>query len=147
MANWPFWKRKPELRVAVKENSVSVQCLTDRTFSLLNALMSSRPAGRYDCRDREHRKQGSQARNYQDACVIPLKRNSGNKLLSALPAGCFNGPTGEIVMSALLAQPVAAPLHIAVSEQLDVLDLTMAEGETVRLPASRLRAACKCAHC
>ena len=50
-------------------------------------------------------------------------------------------------MSALLAQPVAAPAHIAVSAQLDFLDLTMADGETVRLPATRLRAACRCAHC
>ena len=49
-------------------------------------------------------------------------------------------------MSALLAQPVAAPTHIAVSDQLDFLDLTM-QGATVRLPAARLRAACRCAHC
>jgi DUF971 family protein len=49
--------------------------------------------------------------------------------------------------SALMAKPVAAPTHIAVSDNLDFLDLTMAQGETVRLPAGRLRAACKCAHC
>jgi DUF971 family protein len=49
--------------------------------------------------------------------------------------------------SALLAQPVAAPTHIAVGDQLDFLDLTMAQGETIRIPAGRLRAACKCAHC
>ena len=49
--------------------------------------------------------------------------------------------------SALMAKPVAAPTHIAVSENLDFLDLTMAQGETIRLPAARLRAACKCAHC
>ena len=34
MANCPFWNRKPELRVAVKLKSVSVQCRTERTFSL-----------------------------------------------------------------------------------------------------------------
>jgi DUF971 family protein len=49
-------------------------------------------------------------------------------------------------MSALLAKPVAAPTHIAVSDDLDFLDLTLA-GETIRLAASRLRSACKCAHC
>jgi DUF971 family protein len=49
--------------------------------------------------------------------------------------------------SALMAKPVAAPTHIAVSDQLDFLDLTLAQGETMRLPAARLRAACKCAHC
>jgi DUF971 family protein len=49
--------------------------------------------------------------------------------------------------SALMAKPVAAPTHIAVSDNLDFLDLTMAQGGTVRLPAGRLRAACKCAHC
>jgi len=59
---------------------------------------------------------------------------------------------GEMIMSdpapsALLAQPVAAPTHIAVGDQLDFLDLTMAQGETIRIPAGRLRAACKCAHC
>jgi prepilin-type processing-associated H-X9-DG protein len=50
-------------------------------------------------------------------------------------------------MSTLLAQPVAAPTQITVSDQLDFLDLTMVDGETIRLPAARLRAACKCAHC
>jgi prepilin-type processing-associated H-X9-DG protein len=50
-------------------------------------------------------------------------------------------------MSTLLAQPVAAPTQITVSDQLDFLDLTMVDGETIRLPATRLRAACKCAHC
>jgi DUF971 family protein len=49
--------------------------------------------------------------------------------------------------SALMAIPVAAPTHIAVSDQLDFLDLTTAQGETVRVPADRLRAGCKCAHC
>ena len=49
-------------------------------------------------------------------------------------------------MSALLAKPVAAPTHIAVSDNLDFLDLTM-DGKTIRLAASRLRSACKCAHC
>jgi DUF971 family protein len=49
--------------------------------------------------------------------------------------------------SALPADPVAAPAHIAVSDQLDFLELTMAQGEMIRLPAARLRAACKCAHC
>src|SRR5258707_15293458 len=39
IANWPFWKRKPELRVAVKLKSVSVQCRTERTFSRWNALI------------------------------------------------------------------------------------------------------------
>jgi prepilin-type processing-associated H-X9-DG protein len=48
--------------------------------------------------------------------------------------------------SALLVKPVAAPTHIAVSDKLDFLELTIAAG-TVRLPAERLRAACKCAHC
>jgi prepilin-type processing-associated H-X9-DG protein len=48
--------------------------------------------------------------------------------------------------SALLAKPVVAPTHIAVSDNLDFLELTMAAG-TFRLPAERLRAACKCAHC
>jgi prepilin-type processing-associated H-X9-DG protein len=50
-------------------------------------------------------------------------------------------------MSTLLAQPVAAPAQITVSDQLDFLDLTMVDGEIFRLPATRLRAACKCAHC
>jgi prepilin-type processing-associated H-X9-DG protein len=50
-------------------------------------------------------------------------------------------------MSTLLAQPVAAPTQITVSDHLDFLDLTMVDGETIRLPAARLRAACKCAHC
>jgi prepilin-type processing-associated H-X9-DG protein len=48
--------------------------------------------------------------------------------------------------SALLAKPVAAPTQIAVSDKLDFLELAMAAG-TVRLPAERLRAACKCAYC
>ena len=59
--------------------------------------------------------------------------------------------------SALLAKPVAAPTHVAVSDALDFLELTfleptfleptMVEGGAVRLSAERLRAACKCAHC
>jgi prepilin-type processing-associated H-X9-DG protein len=57
---------------------------------------------------------------------------------------CWNG---EIAMSALLASPIAAPTHVAVSDNLDFLDLTTAHGDEVRLPAGRLRAACKCAHC
>jgi prepilin-type processing-associated H-X9-DG protein len=50
-------------------------------------------------------------------------------------------------LSALMAKPVAAPRHIAISDQLDFLDLTSAQGGTIRLPAQRLRSACKCAHC
>lgn len=50
-------------------------------------------------------------------------------------------------MSALLAPTIAAPLQIAVSDNLDFLDLTTAGGDDVRLPAGRLREACKCAHC
>jgi prepilin-type processing-associated H-X9-DG protein len=50
-------------------------------------------------------------------------------------------------MSALLAQIVAAPTGITVSANLDALELTMADGELISLPAGRLRAACKCAHC
>jgi prepilin-type processing-associated H-X9-DG protein len=57
---------------------------------------------------------------------------------------CWNG---EVAMSALLASPIAAPTHVAVSDNLDFLDLTTAQGDEVRLPAGRLRAACKCAHC
>lgn len=49
--------------------------------------------------------------------------------------------------SASLAKPIAAPTHISVSDNLDFLDLTTAQGEAVRLPAGRLRAACRCAHC
>jgi prepilin-type processing-associated H-X9-DG protein len=48
--------------------------------------------------------------------------------------------------SALLAKPVAAPAHVAVSDNLDYLELTVGGG-LIRLPAQRLRAACKCAHC
>jgi DUF971 family protein len=60
---------------------------------------------------------------------------------------------GEIAMSQtatpspLSAKPTAAPTHIAVSEDLGFLELTMAEGAPVRLAAERLRSACKCAHC
>jgi DUF971 family protein len=50
-------------------------------------------------------------------------------------------------LSALSAVPVAAPTHIAVSDDLSFLDLTTAEGEAIRLTAGRLRSACKCAHC
>lgn len=49
--------------------------------------------------------------------------------------------------SALMAKPLAAPKHVVISDQRDFLDLTSAQGETIRLPAQRLRAACKCAHC
>lgn len=49
--------------------------------------------------------------------------------------------------SVLSATPVAAPTHIAVSENLDFLDLTTAQGDEIRLTAARLRGACKCAHC
>src|ERR1700723_4320941 len=40
IANCPLRNRKPELRVAVKLKSVSVQCRTERTFSRWKALMS-----------------------------------------------------------------------------------------------------------
>jgi DUF971 family protein len=46
-----------------------------------------------------------------------------------------------------LASVVAAPAHIAVSGQLDALLLTMDGGTVIELPATRLRASCKCAHC
>ena len=46
-----------------------------------------------------------------------------------------------------LATVVAAPAHIAVSGQLDALLLTMEGGTVIELPATRLRASCKCAHC
>jgi DUF971 family protein len=49
--------------------------------------------------------------------------------------------------SALMAKPVTAPTHISISDHLDFLDLTSAQGETIRLSAQRLRAACRCAHC
>jgi DUF971 family protein len=48
--------------------------------------------------------------------------------------------------SALIAMPTSAPTNIAISDNLDFLDLTTAQGE-IRLSAERLRAACKCAHC
>jgi DUF971 family protein len=60
--------------------------------------------------------------------------------------GCSEHVMSNPAASALLAKPVAAPTHIAVSDNLDFLELTMTAG-TVRLPAERLRAACKCAHC
>jgi DUF971 family protein len=47
----------------------------------------------------------------------------------------------------LFATPVAAPTHIAVSDDLSFLDLTLAQGGEIRLTAERLRGACKCAHC
>ena len=49
--------------------------------------------------------------------------------------------------SVLSATPVAAPRQIAVSDNLDFLDITTAEGSEIRLAAERLRGACKCAHC
>ena len=49
--------------------------------------------------------------------------------------------------SVLLATPVAAPTHIAVSDDLGFLDITTAEGSEIRLTAERLRGACKCAPC
>jgi DUF971 family protein len=49
--------------------------------------------------------------------------------------------------SALSATPVATPTQIAVSEDLDFLDITTADGHEIRLTAERLRGACKCAHC
>lgn len=49
--------------------------------------------------------------------------------------------------SVLPATPAAAPARIAVSENLDFIDLTTAEGEMIRLTAGRLRGACRCAHC
>jgi prepilin-type processing-associated H-X9-DG protein len=59
---------------------------------------------------------------------------------------------GELVMpnpttAALMAKPVASPARIAIGDNLESLELTMADGEVLRLPAGRLRAACKCAHC
>jgi prepilin-type processing-associated H-X9-DG protein len=50
-------------------------------------------------------------------------------------------------MSSPSAAPVAAPAHIAISEDLSFLDLAMADGGEIRLTAERLRGACKCAHC
>ncbi|HEY0329402.1 MAG TPA: gamma-butyrobetaine hydroxylase-like domain-containing protein [Rhodopseudomonas sp.] len=52
----------------------------------------------------------------------------------------------SVTTSALISKPVA-PTAIAVSERLDRLELTMAQGERLALPAPRLRANCKCAHC
>ena len=49
-------------------------------------------------------------------------------------------------MSSLFASS-AAPQYVAVSDDLAFLDLTNSAGEGTRLAASRLRAACKCAHC
>ena len=49
--------------------------------------------------------------------------------------------------SVLSAAPVAAPTQIAVSENLDFLDLTTVRGDKIRLSAESLRAFCKCAHC
>jgi DUF971 family protein len=49
--------------------------------------------------------------------------------------------------SLLSAKPMAAPIHVAVSDDLGALELTMAEGGAIRLTAERLRGACKCAHC
>jgi hypothetical protein len=39
MTNWPLSNRRLGLLVAVKLKSVSVQCLTDRTASLVNAVI------------------------------------------------------------------------------------------------------------
>ncbi len=50
-------------------------------------------------------------------------------------------------MSHSPAPPPAVPTHVAIGDALDCLDLTMATGDRLRLPASRLRAACKCAFC
>lgn len=47
----------------------------------------------------------------------------------------------------MLASPASAPAHVAVSDNLDFLELTTAQGEDIRLQAGSLRAACKCAHC
>ena len=49
--------------------------------------------------------------------------------------------------SPLLARPVASPTHVSVGDNLGFLELTTAQGETIRLSAERLRGACKCAHC
>lgn len=49
--------------------------------------------------------------------------------------------------STLLAKPVAAPTHIAVSDDLSFLEVTTAAGGDERVSAERLRLACKCAHC
>lgn len=45
------------------------------------------------------------------------------------------------------ATPVAAPVDIAVSDDLAFLDLARVQGDVVRISAERLRGACKCAHC
>jgi len=50
-------------------------------------------------------------------------------------------------MSKLPGSPAAAPTNVAISHQLDFLELTLANGEQFRLPAAGLRAACKCAFC
>lgn len=47
----------------------------------------------------------------------------------------------------LLAKPVAAPTHIAVSDDLRFLAVTTAIGDVERVSAESLRLACKCAHC
>ena len=39
MTNWPLSNRRLGLLVAVKLKRVSVQCLTDRTASLVNAVI------------------------------------------------------------------------------------------------------------
>ncbi len=49
--------------------------------------------------------------------------------------------------STLSTKVVAAPTHVALSEDLSFLDLTMSDGSEIRLPAERLRGACKCALC
>ena len=49
--------------------------------------------------------------------------------------------------STLLARPVAAPTHIAVSDDLSFLEVTTATDDVKRVSAERLRMACKCAHC
>lgn len=49
--------------------------------------------------------------------------------------------------STLMAAQVAAPTRILVGDDLEHIELTMPQGEAVRLPAGRLRAACRCAYC
>lgn len=50
-------------------------------------------------------------------------------------------------VASTLARIVVAPARIDVSQTLDALELTSANDELLRLPAGRLRAACRCAHC
>ena len=55
--------------------------------------------------------------------------------------------TQPAMPSTLPATSVAAPTHIALSDDLGYLDLTLPHGGEIRLAAERLRSACRCAHC